>query len=308
MANQKDKFIVLSPIQPIALMLSVFMLIGQSMVSQKNENIFFVFNNIMDGDSTFVEYNQQIGLLKDYGFSHIDIVENENFESRLSILKRYNFKVANYYFGIDLDKANIDEDLIGHIAMLKGSNTLLTPYFHAESETNKKPNYLRNLRLLGLLNELSTIAIDNNLEIAIYPHYGFYLENLEQALSFVKVIDQKHVGLAFNLCHWLANTNIPERDNLYCELEMISPYLKFVSVSGANNVVSDKNSVWDDYILPLNHGSFDTFGLLSYLISDLNFKGPVGVQGYGLKGEKVKLIRETKSKLQEYKALLYQYD
>jgi hypothetical protein len=66
-------------------------------------------------------------------------------------------------------------------------------------------------------------------------------------------------------------------------------------------VVSDKKFIWDDYILPLGKGSFDTYGLIEYAIKDLHFKGPVGVQCYGLKDDKIWLVKHSMDTWNSYK-------
>ena len=60
------------------------------------------------------------------------------------------------------------------------------------------------------------------------------------------------------------------------------PRLWAVSINGAD--VFDDKPGWDHYIQPLDKGSFDVGGLLRTL-KELGYKGPVGLQCYGIGGD-----------------------
>ena len=77
-----------------------------------------------------------------------------------------------------------------------------------------------------------------------------------------------------------------------------------MTICGANDVITQQKNVWDDYILPLGTGSYDTYGLLKYMIRDLKFKQPIGVQCYNIKGDKVALMQTTATAWQQYKKRL----
>jgi hypothetical protein len=93
-----------------------------------------------------------------------------------------------------------------------------------------------------------------------------------------------------------------ERAGLTGHLAELRPYLKMITISGANDVVSGKRVIWDDYILPLCTGSFDTFSLVRYLIRELRFQGPIGVQCYNIKGNRELLVRNTIACWRSYEA------
>jgi hypothetical protein len=112
------------------------------------------------------------------------------------------------------------------------------------------------------------------------------------------------VGLSFNLCHWLATTSLAERVDLKNHLKELKPYLKMITISGANDIISQKKSVFDDYILPLGTGSFDTYDLLKYMVKTIKYKKPIGVQCYNIKGNKPQLIQNTMYVWNQYKTRL----
>ncbi len=159
-------------------------------------------------------------------------------------------------------------------------------------------------QLTRMLQQLGTWARKSGLQVAIYPHYGFYVETTDHALKLAKAVDTKNVGLSFNLCHWLATTPLSERAEWKNELNGLQPYLKMVTISGANQVDTQAKTPWDDYILPLGSGTFDTYGLVRYLVQDLNYAGPIGVQCYNIKADKPELLRSTMQVWQGYKTKL----
>jgi hypothetical protein len=123
-------------------------------------------------------------------------------------------------------------------------------------------------------------------------------------LQLAQKINRKNVGLTFNLCHWLATTRLNERSNLKSHLKELKPYLKMITISGANNVISEKKAVFDDYILPLGTGNFDTYDLVNFMVNDLKYKNPIGVQCYNIKGNKQQLIENTIGVWKAYKTRL----
>ena len=131
-----------------------------------------------------------------------------------------------------------------------------------------------------------------------------HVERTDHALALVNAIDRKNVGLTFNLCHWLATTTEAERTQLKPHLKTLKPYLKMMTICGANDVITTQKVVWDDYILPLGTGSFDTFGLVDYMVNDLKFRGPIGVQCYNIKGDKPQLVQTTIRAWNQYKTRL----
>ncbi|HZK65094.1 MAG TPA: sugar phosphate isomerase/epimerase, partial [Puia sp.] len=246
-------------------------------------------------------FEKQVKLVKETGYDGIEINEPENFVAMKSALDKLNFHGAYFYFMVDVDQSRIDPQLRNYISALKGTNTILAPYITSSSNQYKTESPEADAKVVKLLRELSKWAKREDLQIAIYPHFGFYVERTAHALKLVKQINRKNTGLSFNLCHWLATTPAEERSTLKPQLKELLPHLKMITICGANDLVSDKKVIWDDYILPLGNGSFDTYGLVAYVIKDLHFKGPVGVQCYGLKDDKVWLVKHTMDTWNGYK-------
>ncbi len=116
------------------------------------------------------------------------------------------------------------------------------------------------------------------IRVALYPHYGFAVATVPQALDLVKKVDHPNLGVMFNLCHFLRGE---KADDMEAVLKRASPHLFAVSTSGAN---ADGRS-WGDLIKTLDEGDFSQQRLFDAL-RKVGFDGPVGLQCYGVRGDK----------------------
>lgn len=125
------------------------------------------------------------------------------------------------------------------------------------------------------LRSLLQHARTRGVEIALYPHHGFWLENTEQALGLCARIDQPQLGVCFNLCHFLRNHDADDPAPL---LRRCGPRLFAVTIHGADRAGTD----WSTLIRPLGEGDFDLRAFVLTLDA-IGFDGPIGLQGYGIK-------------------------
>ena len=285
----------------------VFLLfLASSVLAQEKRNEFFAFHNMISDDTTFTTYEGQVGYIQSVGFDGMSISYKDDLVSLKSAFEEFDFKIAMYYVGVDIDEPSISPELKTSIKSLKGSKTTLGIAFR--SEKYREPNEEGNNQVIKKLQEISSLAKKSKLDVAIYPHYEFYVQTHTHAYNLASEIGKINVGYAFNLCHWLATSGIEERNTLRVELQKTFGKIKFVSINGANRVVSQKANVWDDYIQPLGEGSFDTFELFEFLINRLKYQGPIGVQCYGLKGDKMQMAEDTMLIWKSYWARLQQSD
>jgi sugar phosphate isomerase/epimerase len=83
----------------------------------------------------------------------------------------------------------------------------------------------------------------------------------------------------FNLCHWF---RVSKDRDYESRLKQALPRLMAVSINGADEW--DTESGWGKYIQPLGRGTFDVAKFMRTL-RELGFKGPVGLQCYGIEGD-----------------------
>jgi len=275
----------------ILLPLLLFLSFTDRGYAQAIENKFFALHSVISGDSTFDTAAKQVIYLHSLGYEGLEISGIARFETMKKAMIAHGLPPAYFYVKVSLAAPHFEPGLEECIKQLKGTKTLIAPYIPYTERKEHTPK--NDSVVISLVQHLADISSESGLEIAIYPHYGFYIARVEEALNLVKQINRSDVGLSFNLCHWLATTTSQERPYLKGLLREIEPYLKMVIINGANDVVSSKSVIWDDYILPLGEGDYDTFGLVNFLVTDLDYKGQIGVQCYNIKMNKAELARKS---------------
>mgnify|MGYP002777680170 CR=1 FL=1 len=266
-------------------------------------NDFFVLHNAIRGDSTYDTFDEQVALIKRLGFDGVEINQLDSFEGMKAALDRHQFTGSYFYIKINVDSPVLDPRIEPYIRQLKGSKTILAPFIVSDGKRHTPSSGGADSLVVRYLRQMSDWAKAAGLEIALYPHYNFYVERLEHALRLVRQTDRPNVGLTFNLCHWLATTPRAERGNWKALLTTLKPNLKMMTISGANDVDAPSGGprgVWNEYILLLGTGSFDTFELVRYAAQDLGFRGPIGVQFYSLPGDKPTNLRNTMAVWQQF--------
>jgi sugar phosphate isomerase/epimerase len=124
---------------------------------------------------------------------------------------------------------------------------------------------------------ISNLASQSNLRVALYPHYDFYLARFRDVVRVAERVQRSNVGVTFNLCHELRCGFAPEFHQM---LEQAVPRLYGVTLNGADRQGRD----WDTLIQPLGRGDYDVTGLVR-TITGAGYRGPFGIQCYGLKGD-----------------------
>jgi sugar phosphate isomerase/epimerase len=278
----------------------LILLYSNSLFAQKVKNEFFALHNIIRGDSTYNTFDKQVEFVKNAGFEGIEINQIESFDGMKMALDKYKFKGSYFYVKLKLGQP-IDTRLESAIRALKGTKTIIAPYILTDNSLYNARSPEGDAEAIRLLKKISFLSKNAGLEVAIYPHFSFYIERTDHALELAKKVNSKNLGLSFNLCHWLATTSLTERDNLKRHMKELKPYLKLMTICGANDIISQKKSIFDDYILPLGTGSFDTYGFLKFMVKEVKYKKPIGVQCYNIKGNKAQLIQNTMTVWKDYK-------
>lgn len=229
---------------------------------------FFAFDNgVGRGAKTPAE---QAALLKELGYDGIGYTGCADIANRLSAFEAAGLRVFNLYVNAKVDPAgpSFDKALPDTIRQLKGKDVTLWLYV-----TGKAPD--ADQQAVKMIRELSDLAEASNIKIALYPHTGFHVATVADALRIVKLVDRKNVGVTFNLCHFL---KLDKAENVEKTLKEAAPHLFLVSINGADLDGKD----WNTLIRPLDEGSFDNAKLLK-MLRDIGYKGPIGLQCYNIK-------------------------
>jgi sugar phosphate isomerase/epimerase len=205
--------------------------------------------------------------------------------------------IRNIYTGFNVDKdppyaANLKDQIRG----IKGTDTV----FWLTVSGNRAKVEETDAKAVEILRDLGGVAEEAGVRISIYPHTGNYIATAREGARLVKKVDRKSVGLTINLCHELMNDQGPELDKI---LEEVAPYLFVVTVNGADKQEKGQRMGWDRLIQPLGQGDFDVYGYLKK-VKAVGFRGPIGLQCYGLKGDTLVFLTESANAWKTYSARL----
>ena len=300
----KNIRIMVSVILLLLLSLSVY---SQTHNSRKVANLFFTLHNSIRGDSVYKTPKEQVRIIKQVGFAGMEINSLPEIAVFKPEMDKQKLKIGYVYFALDLDQPHITPENKAYVLSLRGSGVVLCPHLQSSKKTFASSDRKGDTVAVKLMQELAAIAAEAKVKVALYPHTWDWLETHEHALSLIKQINRPNVGLAFNLPHYLAFTDPAAENDLKPFLKKAKPYLNMVTICGANNISQDQKTpenMWANLIKTLGTGSFDTYSLLKYLIVDLNYKGPIGLQAYAIKGDKVENMRQSLQAWQEMKSKL----
>ncbi len=230
------------------------------------ENAFFIFDNGVGRGSLSIE--QQAAFVTECGYAGIGFSGIGALAERQKAFDAANSQIVSLYVNCELgNPPTCDKDLLPALPLLKGRSTVLWLTVRGKGDDDAAAAAVR------LVADPATAL---GITVVIYPHYGFRIATMEQALTVVKKINNPLVGVSFNLCHELRAGNEKRFEALLAES---APWLKMVSIHGAEH-----DGGWDKLIKPLGVGAFDVLALLRTLRT-INYQGPIGLQCYNVKGD-----------------------
>jgi len=219
----------------------------------------------------------QAEMLKELGYAGIGCGGLSGLSEMVEELDRNGLKMFAVYTGvwIDPDKQKYDPQLKQAVKVLRGRDTIL--WIFIQSKKHKLSSPEGDARAVEIIREIADMAHASGLKVALYPHVGFWLERVEDAVRLTKKIDRRNVGVTFNLCHWL---KLDSEETMKRLMKLAMPYLYLVTINGADS--GGRN--WNQLIQTLDRGTFDIYNFLKTL-EELGYTGPIGFQGYGIKGD-----------------------
>jgi sugar phosphate isomerase/epimerase len=223
---------------------------------------------------------EQAELLKELGYAGAGHLWLDKVDERIATLDAAGLRLFQIYLRVDVSGkpgAGYDPRLKDVVPLLKGRDVMLTLLLQG-----RKPGEPEGeARAVALVREIADLATPAGARVALYPHTGDWMERVQDALRVADAVDRPGVGVMFNLCHWMKTT--PDEGELKDLLAKAMPRLVAVSLSGSDAVAEVKTGK-GSWIQPLDRGTYDMGGFLRTL-RDLRYKGPVGLQCYGIGGD-----------------------
>lgn len=222
-----------------------------------------------NGLNDFETYQAKVAVLKELGYTGTTWRPGDTTEF-LYELDKADLKLYATYVVLKAtpEDCPIPQTVRDEIRALRGRDTFV--WLTIIGDTSDKI-------ALKAIRTISTLAKANDLRVALYPHYGFKIDTVATCLRYANLVNEPHVGVSFNLCHFLKQN---DEADLEPTLQSAASKLFLVSVNGADR--GDTQSMnWDQLIQPLGEGSFDT-GRVFDILKDISYKGPILLQCYGM--------------------------
>jgi sugar phosphate isomerase/epimerase len=219
---------------------------------------------------------QQAGFAQEYGFEGTVFDHAQQIPERLRALEEAHLQLFFLWLTVEISHGQIkyEPDMEAAIEALKGRGTVV---WIAIQGDEAGAGAGAEERTIQAVDRISDLASRSNLRVALYPHYGFYLARFRDVLRVAEGVGRSNVGVTFNLCHELRSGFDPEFHQL---LDKAIPRLYGVTVNGADRQGRD----WTALIQPLGRGDYDVTELVR-TITKAGYRGPFGIQCYGLKGD-----------------------
>jgi len=223
------------------------------------------------------DFIQQARLLKELGYDGVGHIWLDKVAERIQSLDAEKLRLYQITISVDIapGKEAYDPRLKEVLGLVKGRGV----QFALLMNGLKPSDPAGDERAVQVIREIVALGEGTGSQFLLYPHTDFWLERIEDAIRVAQKVNRPEVGVMFNLCHWL---RVSKDRDYATPLKAAMPRLMAVSINGADEW--DSKPGWAKYIQPLGRGSFDVAKLLRTL-QELGFKGPIGLQCYGIEGD-----------------------
>jgi sugar phosphate isomerase/epimerase len=284
---------------PVALLLAWFYAFAAALESPALTNAFYAMDTAFQRPG--LDPAQQLALVKQLGFEGIAWHEQPSEEAKAAALaaEKNGLRMFTIYCGGQVTPEgglSYSPSLPALMEALKGHGTLI--WLHLGGKGPPIASLSGNEPLVANLRALAATAAENGTLIALYPHVGEWTERFGDATRLAKVVSHPALGVTFNLCHCLATG---DEKRIPALLEEAAPMLLTATINGADAGVAQPD--WTRLIQTLDQGSFDVGAVLRKL-ERIGFTGPVGFQGYGIKGSARSILEPTMAKWRQLAASL----
>jgi sugar phosphate isomerase/epimerase len=217
---------------------------------------------------------QQAGFAREYGFAGTVFDHALQIPERLRALDEAHLQLFFLWLTVDISQGQTkyEPGMEAAIEALQGRGTVVWVAIQGQDTGGGAEE-----RTIQAVDRISDLASRANLRVALYPHYGFYLARFKDVVRVAERVGRSNVGATFNLCHELRSGFEPDFPQL---LEKAIPRLYGVTINGADRQGRD----WNTLIQPLGRGDYDVGELVGRIVK-AGYRGPFGIQCYGLKGD-----------------------
>ena len=235
-------------------------------------------------------YEIRCEILAELGFDgiYVSLSQKELLNaSKMAVTKeQYGIEVTAAYGGFDISAEKSDPK-IEQVAKLfdqlpDGCDLELSLSCNDNSIGPSSPD--GDSRAMEKLEALLNIAERHRANVCLYPHFGAWLERIEDGVRLCREMNHPRLKVVFCGFHWYAvdGKNLAER------IKEALPYLHSVNMCGTRR----GGNIAGCTIEPLDCGEMDNFALLG-LLNRSGYTGRIGFQGYSIGGDVYAYLRRS---------------
>jgi sugar phosphate isomerase/epimerase len=227
----------------------------------------------------------QVALVKKLGYTGIDFGLGAQLPKQLEQLGQHGLQLWAVYLMPSLE-GGLPAGLEESVRLMKGRPTRIELAIGSKQVKCSDP--AGDAKAVEMIKRASDMAADTGPVISVYPHRGSWTERVDDGVRLARQVGRKNVGTNFNLVHWKW---LPQTKSLEALLTEALPHLMTVTING---MAGDK-------IVPLDEGDYDVTEFMA-TVKKAGYRGPVGFQGYGIKGNSEEILSRTMKKWREIMA------
>jgi sugar phosphate isomerase/epimerase len=227
----------------------------------------------------------QVALVKKLGYTGIDFGLGPKLPQQLEQLDKQGLQLWAVYLTPSLE-AGLPANLEESIKLMKGRPTRIE--LAIGSKQFKPSDAAGDAKAVEMLKRASDMVADTGPVISVYPHRNSWTERVDDGVRLARQVGRKNVGTNFNLVHWKW---LPQTKSLEALLAEAMPHLMAVTINGMAGA----------QIVPLDEGDYDVTEFMA-TVKKVGYRGPVGFQGYGIKGNSEEILSRTMKKWREIMA------
>jgi sugar phosphate isomerase/epimerase len=247
------------------------------------QNPFFAFDNGTGRDQK-LPLADQAALVQRTGYAGLGYSGALRIPEVLAALDAHGLQLFSIYVGITVEngQATVDPALPQAIKQLTGRGTAIWLYVRGVPRQD-------DAVAARAVRQVAELAAQSGLRVVLYPHVGFCVERVDDALRIRQLAGRPNIGVSLNLAHLLALGEEPQLDQI---LARALPHLDLVSINGADHTGRWREGDWSQLIQTLDRGEFDVPAFVRHL-RRLGYRGPVGLQAYRVAGDLEENLRRS---------------
>ena len=235
--------------------------------AENRKPVLFAFENGL-GFGTAEEEAKTLRAMGYSGVSQVNVTA-ENLAKLISVYETHGLRVLSVY--LDGSEKPVDPNLV---RPLKDRAAMIELTIHRITPST-----------VDAVRKTCEMAAEMKIRVALYPHLGFGVATMPQAMELIGKVNHPNLGVMFNLCHFLKSEN---PDDLEKVIAASGDRLFSVSTAGADTLGKD----WPELIRPLGEGNFPQQRLLKVL-EENHYEGPITLQCFNVPGDKLTNLRAS---------------